>query len=524
MLCAVIFILAGCTKSDLISDALNDVKISQTRATPTLYFDWEHIDWMPTPPGQSLIPVPWVGQGSIASTYGLDVVNDRVAADGWELLYSTFNPNAPGQLVNPYFILYNKYRGIMRIFLYITTPFVTQSSYVQDALAIVSNHTTSMLSFLGRDWIDATAESPVVYEQMQPTPTDGSLPLAANKWYMMQYEIAYDPNITNIPYNEIQFSWRLNYYEVDKINLGGSIVGELQGIIGATKSNFFAPLKNATTEAFQVIGTGAFSVVGKDFILNHATNVETGANSLGLKPAVFKDLYNGISSALKSSVSNLPSAIMKILSATLGGGGSSTKPISLSLKADISLKGDATSYGSIPSSPTSMWVPGTNIPDDAVGIVPLYNKPLGILSFVGKPKIEIPVDMWLENRPDPFDPDHGGFVVECQVAHMPQNIDYSEYLQINPAVLEVADVTIIKQDLVITGIDWDKAKTDIIDVNPSAYHYEWGGDYQFALMYPKEMKFHVRFCVKVTPKNGAPESVIVKTFQLDDIWSVPHYG
>lgn len=63
-----------------------------TRAVPTLYFDWENVDWMPTPAGQSRIPTPWVGQGSLAGSYDLTIVNDHKASDGWELLYSTFDP------------------------------------------------------------------------------------------------------------------------------------------------------------------------------------------------------------------------------------------------------------------------------------------------------------------------------------------------------------------------------------------------------------------------------------------------
>lgn len=42
--------------------------------------------------------------------------------------------------------------------------------------------------------------------QMQPAPMDGSLPLAANRWYMMQYELAYDPNLADIPYKDIRLA------------------------------------------------------------------------------------------------------------------------------------------------------------------------------------------------------------------------------------------------------------------------------------------------------------------------------
>lgn len=72
-----------------------------TRAVPTLYFDWENVDWMPTPHGQSRIPTPWVGQGSLVGTYDWEIVNDYKAFDGWELLYSTFDPTHPARLSTP---------------------------------------------------------------------------------------------------------------------------------------------------------------------------------------------------------------------------------------------------------------------------------------------------------------------------------------------------------------------------------------------------------------------------------------
>jgi hypothetical protein len=138
---------------------------------------------------------------------------------------------------------------------------------LQDGISIVSNHQTSILNFLGNDFIDATVYTKN-YSQMQHAPTDGSLPLASNKWFMLQYEIAYDPNISLIPYNNIQFSWFLNYYNVSEIELGGDAVGKLNGIIGSassSSSDFFSALLNAG----QVTGMGALAIVGKDFLTNN---------------------------------------------------------------------------------------------------------------------------------------------------------------------------------------------------------------------------------------------------------------
>jgi len=206
--------LAGCQKDQLLLDLnheaeQNIVKIKTRAVTPYL-FDWENADWMPTPQGQSSIPSPWVGQGSLASIYGLDVLNDRKASDGWELMYNSFDPSAPGQLINPYFVLYNKYRGLLRIFLYTTTQFYASSSYLEDGISIISSYNTSLLNFLGKETVDVRITPTKSYSQIQPKPADGTFPLASNKWYMMQYELAYDPNLTSIPYNQIQLNWSLS--------------------------------------------------------------------------------------------------------------------------------------------------------------------------------------------------------------------------------------------------------------------------------------------------------------------------
>ena len=164
----------GCNDIEVRNLSLSEKQSSvQTRAIPTQDFDWEAADWMPTPVGQSRIPVPWIGQGSLVSAYGMDIINDMKAAEGWELLYNTFDIDAPGQLVNPYFVLYNKYRGIMRIYLYITTQFVTPSSYIEDGISVISTYQTSILNFLGNEIIDGEV-CQKSYSQVQPQPLDGS--------------------------------------------------------------------------------------------------------------------------------------------------------------------------------------------------------------------------------------------------------------------------------------------------------------------------------------------------------------
>lgn len=494
------FSIGSCSDNEFeeLSDNSNATKV-QTRAVPTPVFDWENADWMPTPSMQSRIPSPWSGQGSLVGTYGIDIVNDRKAFDGWELLYNTFDSNVTAPLVNPYFILYNKYRGIMRIYLYLTTSFVTTSSYIQDGITVVSNCKTSILNYLGQDIIDIAKEPNKQYMQMQPAPIDGSLPLAANRWYMMQYELAYDPNLADIPYKDIQFSWTLNYYNVQQISLGGNITGTLNGTIGSSSgSNLFKPLLGVG----KAVGTGVLAGVGKDLMTHNTINAETGENKLGLSNKIFKDVAKGVSAALSAASGNIPSAIMGLLSAVVGGSSSTPTPISLTLKAEIELKGTGTEGGAFPSTPVSFWIPGTNITSEATGFVPVYNKNLGVLYLHEKPTLLI--NSYYKEKYEELDPMYGhdmmiGFNYYCLFP----TVDFSDYLIFNPEIEKLAYVEILKQDIVYSG-----------EVNPKS---AWCGEIdiyrdEYGPVLPAILA--IRFTIKVSPKNGTSPSIIIKTFEI----------
>ena len=85
-------ILAAITIVSCTSDTVDTEPVipvtPQTRAIPTPTFDWANAEWMPVPAGQSAIPSPWNGAGSISYTYGMDITNDRYPNAGWELLYN----------------------------------------------------------------------------------------------------------------------------------------------------------------------------------------------------------------------------------------------------------------------------------------------------------------------------------------------------------------------------------------------------------------------------------------------------
>lgn len=525
-LCSIIFFfIFSCSENEIIDDNFMRNNELKTRSIQTPYLDWENADWMPTPPNQAKIPSPWTGQGSLVSTLGIDVLNDRMACDGWELLYNSFDANLP-QLINPYFILYNKYRGLMRIYLFITTQFVTTSSYIQDGLSVVSTKPTSILNFLGQDAVDATVKKDL-YLQIQSAPYDNSCPLASNKWHMLQYELAYDPELANIPYNQIQLSWFLNYCDVHSISISGNQSGTLSGTIGTSES-YNNNVVKSLTNAGKGVGTVVLAGIGKSFIDHNAIGSD-GSNKLGLSKEIFQSISKGVTSGLSSAVGGLPSLGMSILSAVFGGGSNST-PVSLTMKTKIELTGKISSYGSFPSMPISFWMPGTLISPNAVGYLPNYNNVLGVLNFNGKPEIQLCYSEFCRKIPDePFDPDYTTEYSEIKVYPESKTIDFSSYLIINPKVSAIADINILNQELVfVTGVESTKIGQDDIPMgcskdNPVMFVIDNRGG---ATRYPMGIYINmnsvtvgVRMTIRVSPKNNAPSSTIIKTFLLKPKWS-----
>lgn len=518
LICGLLFSCSDIDISEETEGIIPTEKLT-TRAVPTYSFDWENIDWMPTPPSQTRIPSPWVGAGSIASLHGLDVVNDRKKIDGWELLYSSFDPNTTGQLINPYFILYNKYRGLMRIFFYTTTQFLSPSSYLQDNLRVISKNKTSLFNFIGEEVVDGSLRLDH-YSQVQSAPDDGTYPLASNKWYMVQYELAYDPDLAQIPYNQVQLSWNLNYCNIENVSLGGDLVGKIIGTIGSSSSpDFLSELGNVGKTA----ATGVLAGIGSNFISKNTINEETGENKLKVPNKVFKALGTGLNAAISAASGNYPGAVIGLLNGIIGGSsGSAPIPANFFLNATIKMEGSNTNNGSFPSMPITFWMPGTNIASDASGYIPLYNKSLGIFNFNEKPTINVQYSIVAKTKiPDPWNNEMLEYTMHRLV--MPTNPNFSNFLIINPDITNYANIS-IKEDLVVFGNKsqsepYVKNNETEIDINPK--YLEWTTVYPRPELHDmtdyREPTFNyaVRFTIEINPKNGAPKTVIYKTFKLD---------
>ncbi len=500
-----IFIISLSSCNDELPEFQVKNNKASLKAINPQYFDWEIEDWMPTPPGQSRIMVPWIGTGSIASIFSNDVIYDMKKSDGWELVYSTFDSSAPGPIENPHFILYNKYRGLLRIYFHLTTPFVQTSSYLQDGVNILGS-SSSLLNFCGNCLVDVNEEI-TSFSQVQPEPKDGSRPLATNKWYMLQYQLAYDPNITELTHTEIQFSWYTNFCDIKDVVFEGVIDGSIKS---ALTSNDQSNIYKQMSHLGEVSATMGLSALGSKWVEDNTVNSYYGTNDLNLPKESWLSLRKGVNSALSAATGNLPGAIVGVMSGIIGGS-SATPTMSFHANFDVDLVGTESAYGSLPSSPTTLYVPGTNIASNAQGYIPLFKKKLGVFNLSARPQIKVTdiQRVTFENRrPIRY--------WERKIT----KIDNSSKLIINGDVSSIAQVELVKEDVVF-----------IIDPVEPALGFDaklesWG-KYKYLLadcriLYLKTLTRNtpaVRMTIKVTPNDGSPSSLIVKTFLADLIYN-----
>ena len=81
IICMAILTAPSCSRELIAPEEPVEREQILTKAVIPEEFDWETRDWMPTPPGQAQIPMPWGGQGSISAFYGADIVNDYKKID-----------------------------------------------------------------------------------------------------------------------------------------------------------------------------------------------------------------------------------------------------------------------------------------------------------------------------------------------------------------------------------------------------------------------------------------------------------
>lgn len=495
--CMSLLLFCSCQMENL-DESVVAPKVSKSVVQEDL--DWENADYMPVPPGMTPINSPWAGAGSLIGAYDLDVINDRKKAEGWVLMYNSFTKDASKFTPNPYFVLYNKYRGTMRVYYYITDSFITTSSNVIENLSLLSSaYNSYLLNYADCEVID-NKDVHTKLQRIQAKNIDGSMPVSAHRWYMAEYELAYDPNIVNIPYDQIRLNFSLGYRNITNVELNGESIGDVRGTIGEQKEGEF--LKAFAKEG----GKAVLSNVGYK-TLKSLGDEKTGKNQLGLKEDTYKNLLNKAGTIASGAIGGVWGAAIGLLNSMLFGTKTSATPFKATINTQMIATGHATNDGSMPSMPISMYVPGTNIPSTAVGRLPLYNKVLGVVCMEGRPCLDIYVDITKQNRfDDPYNP--GQIYTETtERLSCGQHRPYEVYLKFNPEVEKIADITVLNEEIFgITNDGFVQSDPDI-----TIRYGETGTSRE---PFP-DFRYGVCFVIKVQPKDGSPATIFSKSFIID---------
>lgn len=319
-------------------------------AIPTHVFDWETADYMPTPAGSPPILVPWASGSN--QLFPNEIAFDYKKADGWNLIYNTFSPT---QLTSPnFFALYNKYRGIIRFYLYLPPGSPYASSYFSDGLGISGGYPSSIMNF-SKEIIDPENVIKSV------TKIQNYQILSTGAWYACQYELAYDRYIANANHENLNFVWNVSSTNLSQVMLNGTSNGTLTGTVGTAGSGGFnlgSLLGNLGNTAIHVAGF-------------------QGVKALNLpKSKVFgTDVTKSIEDGIKGGLSG---AVKGFFSAILGGAATSPQVVDLKLQVETNLTGSITNNTGILS--TTLAMPGS-ANANSVGYILSYNKILGAFDF-----------------------------------------------------------------------------------------------------------------------------------------------
>lgn len=488
-LCLLAFTL-GCRKEADIAPAGNlfAAHNGSQNISANYPFDWESATQMPAASGTTPISMPWMSQSG--NYIDPAILSDYHKADGWDLVYDSFGPNVvPTKDQQPagglYFALYNRFRGLLRYYLYVPPGYFGSSTQLAHGLGVFSDNSTpsKMLNFEVGDVVDALNNARGF------TKTSTQSVNATGGWYAMQYEIAYDPAFASTAYPHLGFTWDVSSVSVTNISLNGVEQGTLQGTITTPAPGFADAVVN-----------GAFSVA------------EIYGISGGFKGKI-KDAANG----------GIAGSLTGFLSGIIGGNSANSQEVDLKLSSTITTKGTATTSQAFQKN--SFIFPGQqslggNSP------APLINYQLGLFNVLDTPTVTVHT---IENDDVDFPGDPQGYgrgdrydnLYYVDVAQLESMVKFNgsvigngassgaTYSNFSAEVILFDPVT-SPNSIISSGTFEQIGQQEIYSGNPVVSSNTVSRfDSQLD---PTNQVVGVRLHFRVKPNNNAPESVIVKTF------------
>ena len=305
----------------------------------------------------------YAGSGPAAAMLNDSTARDIEPEDGWELVLRNFGPGAEV----PFFMLYNKYRGILRVFYYSTLP----QTFTRAVARL--RYQTQLTSRSGAHFTFLDKNKYVNnYDPARSQVVVGSV--AYHQWAYFDFDVSgYDPTIGSK--NDPTFVIEIAGVTQTDLTATGE-VDLITGPVSAAKSG----------GGFNV--AGAFSNIkkrNKDVkkFKNDITGLAESAGS-----AWWAAPIKAIKGLTEKSWFKALGPVAGFLEYAIGGGSKkSTLPAPLSTKGNVTLRGTLTTSGDLYT--LILRVPGSNhvdpVNDDLSNVLPLYDDPLGVLNVQSAP-------------------------------------------------------------------------------------------------------------------------------------------
>lgn len=296
-------------------------------------------------------------------TGGVAFTKDYETTDGWNFVYGDFGSSS-GYVSDPYFIMYNKYQGLLRVFILVNSP----ENYTQ---------ATMQISFVG----SPSKTALLTHASERAWATDNYLPdniilgtsdMINYNWFYADFAMAYDPNTYNSTNSQIEIKLLGVQTTYAKINGTINLTQEIPK--SSTNSDNLSEFNNLVLAGKGVAGYyNTFNGYKAQFV--KAKNKETDSK---------------LKSALTTLSQNWIVKNFSAIGAAVGlvnffvGGGRTTKtesPVPMVFNGDMSLSGTLTTKETI--FRFSLPTPGARHTNSS--FVPYYDKPLGIFNLTKTP-------------------------------------------------------------------------------------------------------------------------------------------
>ncbi|WP_456459764.1 T9SS type A sorting domain-containing protein [Reichenbachiella sp.] len=345
---------------------------------------------------QATVRLPYFTSGGPFEDINQDEI-DYHPEDGWRLIYRDFGwEESSIQPEIPFFMLYNRYTGVLRFFYFIPPPPVGKSaSYSLVNIAFLDNtESGALLTFnddnkpFKIDFDNSADRSDTFIGKYQN-----------NAWGYADFNIfGYDPDL------HPQAAFSINIYAVEEsaVNLEGDGSGNLNQVLA--NQNPTQSLTSIVTDVFGGINQGvsfAKSAGQAWEIFSESSDKAAAAGGVNINGSNIENIFSGSSNG-RSNVE--PISIVQGVSAAAGfitkflGGNSQPTPIQFSLDFNLDLSGTITL--TTPEFTGTFAIPHSQRFDNGSGSYyrPLYvdeegnDIPIGIFNLEKKPTIE----RWVE--------------------------------------------------------------------------------------------------------------------------------